>query len=123
MGAQVSPAASVYRSQYGELRAKATRLLESSRASRSNKLALQEEGFALAKLAHRLQEEAGRDNLERLKRGPSSDKTLLLVAQACIALDFMLTAIDNYLDTGDLAFVQLLARQAIALMDATEQFL
>jgi hypothetical protein len=118
---QLSPAADVYRSQYKDFRAKATSLLERSRAQRSNRNALQEEGFALTKLVHRLSEEADRDNVDRARRGQPADKSLLLVSQACGALDFMLNAINNYNDTGDLAFVQL-ARQALALMDATEQF-
>ena len=117
---QVSPAARVYRSQYKDLRNKATDLLERSRAPRSDKLALQQENLALVKLVHRLQEEADRDSFDRSKPG-QSDKSLLLVAQACVALDFMLTSIRNFNDSGDLAFVQL-ARQAGPLMDATEQY-
>jgi hypothetical protein len=120
-GLQVSPSASVYRSQYRDLRTKASGLLERSRAPRADKLALQQEGFAMLKLVYRLQEEAGKDNLESLKKNQASDKSLLLVGRACDALAFMLAAIDNYLDTGDLAFVQL-ARQAIVLMDTTETF-
>ena len=50
-----------------------------------------------------------------------SDKSLLLVSQACSGLDFVLLAVDSYLDTGDRAFLQL-ARQGAALMDATEQY-
>jgi len=118
---QLSPSAKVYRSQYGELKTKAVSLLDRAKDSRPNNLALQEEGLAFAKLVHRLQEEAMRDNLDRTRRGQPSDKTLLLVAQACGALDFMLTAIDNYIDTGDRAFIQLAGR-AMGLMDSTEQF-
>ena len=71
--------------------------------------------------SRRLQEQAMADNRTRTERGQASDKALLFVAQVCSALDFVLAAIDNYLDSGDRAFVQL-AKQAIALTDSVEQF-
>jgi hypothetical protein len=49
----------------------------------------------------------------------SRDKLLLLVGQACVAIDFLLTSTDNYVETHDRAFLQL-ARQAKALADSTE---
>ena len=123
LAAQVSAPARVYRTQYLELRAKATTLLERARQANSvqAKMSLQEEGFALTKLVHRLGEEAAQDNVERTRRGQPTDKSLSLVVLACSALDFLLQSTDHYLDTGDLAFSQL-AKQGISLMDSVEGF-
>jgi len=123
LAAQISAPAKVYRTQYLELRAKATTLLERSRQANSTqaKMNLQEEGLALTKLVHRLGEEAARDNMERMQRSQPTDKSLSLVVLGCSALDFLLQSTDHYLDTGDLAFLQL-AKQGASLMDSVEGF-
>lgn len=119
-GFQASPSASVYRSQYGDLKSKAVSLLDRATESRGNARALHEEQLALLKLVHRLEEQTMADNRERTGRSQPSDKGLLLVGQACNALDFILAATDNYIDSGDRSFLQL-ARQAIALAESVER--
>lgn len=111
----------VYRSQYVELKAKAVGLIERTANSRQNAPALRNERLALLKLIHRLQEVAMSDNATRGKSGQPSDKTLLLVSQGCSGLDFLLLALDSYLDTGDRAFLGL-ARESITLLNSTEKF-
>lgn len=116
---QVSPTGQVYRSQYTDLKSKAVALLERA-TSRGNARSLHEEQLALLKLVHRLEEQAMSDNGTRSARGQPSDRALLLVAQACNGLDFLLAAVDNYVETGDRAFLTL-ARQAVVLTDSVER--
>lgn len=118
---QISATSRVYQSQYINLRMKAVSLMERARESQGNSSELQEERLALAKLVHRLQEEAMQDNGQLLARGQPSDKSLLLVSQACAALDFTLLSVDSYIETGDRSFLQL-AREGVALMDSIEKF-
>jgi hypothetical protein len=80
----------------------------------SESLSLQEERLALAKLVHRLGEEAGQANIDVLKREGKSDRVLLLVSQGCEALSFTLMALDNFADTEDRTFLGL-ARDGEAL--------
>jgi hypothetical protein len=119
-GFQASPSLRVYRSQYAELKSKAVSLLDRATESRSNARALREEQLALLKLVHRLEEQTMADNGERTGRSQPSDKGLLLVWQACNALDFVLAATDNYIDSGDGSFLQL-ARQGMALAESVER--
>jgi len=65
--------------------------------------------FALRKLAHRLQEEAEAADLEAMKAGTHKDKRLPLVQQGCIAIDFVIEALSNYLATDDRLFLSLAA--------------
>ena len=72
--------------------------------------------FALQKLVHRLQEEAGGADIEARKRGARPDKRLLLVQQACMAMDYVLQALSSFIATDDRLFISLAAdgKQAIA---------
>ena len=72
--------------------------------------------FALQKLVHRLQEEAGGADIEARKRGARPDKRLLLVQQGCMAVDYLLQALASFIDTDYRVFLSLAAdgKQAIA---------
>lgn len=125
---QTSGAAHVYRTQFLELRGKVAIILDkaspvnASRLSPKDKQDLEEELFALTKLAHRLGEESERSDVENLKRGQSPDKTLLLIAQGCDLLAFVLTALRNFVDTNDLSF-WVLARDGETLVGSIQKLL
>jgi hypothetical protein len=97
-------AAKVYIAQFVELHTKVEQIMKNITQVK-NKQDLREEMFALVKIIHRLDEESARTNLDMLKRGQASDKKLLLVSQGCEALEFVTSALDNFLDTGDRAFL------------------
>ncbi len=78
-----------------------------SAQSSDSRLTAAEQGLALEKLVHSLGEQALGEDLARRRRGSDPDRTLLLVAQGSIAIDFMLTAIMNFLDTVDPGFLDL----------------
>jgi len=87
-----------------------------------NVLNLREEIFALGNLAHRLGVEASQSNLRIVKSEQDSNKTLLLISQGCDALNFVLTALDNFLDTQDRAFLGL-AKDGEALAKTVQKIL
>lgn len=111
--AQDSGEVKVYRTQFIELHAKVQTVF--TRAEQEVKvqsdprsiLNLRQEILALRKLVHRLDEEAGSSDVKILESGQDSNKTLLFTSQGCIALDFVLTALDNFLETQDRAFLGL----------------
>jgi hypothetical protein len=126
--AQDSGAAKVYRTQFVESRIKVRSILERvdrlSRGSLDDRMKTdsQEEIFALTKLIHRLQEEAGGSNIDAMKSGHNSNKTLLLVSQGCIAMDFVLSALSSYIDTNDRAFLGM-AKDGNSLINSIEKIL
>jgi hypothetical protein len=73
--------------------------------SSTERLALRERLFAVTKLANGLEEMAGRTELDLLNKGQSQDKRLKLVKQGCAALDFVLLALGNYVETDDRSFL------------------
>jgi hypothetical protein len=79
---------------------------------------LRQEILALTKLIHRLEEESMATNLDNAR----SDKTILLVSAGCRAMDFVLGAIDSYIDTDDRSFLGL-ARDGDALIKSVERLL
>ena len=105
--AQNAGATKVYKTQFIELRAKVKSVSDRIEQQRTGSTDLRGEILALTKLIHRLQEEAMDSDIESIKRGREPETTLLLVSQGCIALDFVLTALSNYMDTGDRAFIGL----------------
>jgi len=99
---------SVFRSQLIELHSKAVALLDRVEKSGTRGVPRQqtlEEIFALVRLVHRLQEEAGATDLQFMQRGESSSKTLLLVQQASISVDGMLSVLSYYIESDDRAFL------------------
>jgi hypothetical protein len=116
-----TPTAKIFREQYMQLREQAESFMTRAQDSRQQATRLREEGLAIVKLIHRLQEEAMQANAERNQHGATTDKLLLFIAQACGALDFALAAISNYIDTGDRSFISL-ARQGFTLAQAVEQY-
>ena len=68
---------------------------------------LEERLFALQKVTHRLQEGAAEADLAARKRGAGVNKQLRLVEQGCMAIDSVLRALGNYLDTDDRFFLSL----------------
>lgn len=75
--------------------------------SRAARHALEERLLALVKLVHRLDETAGETQVALLEKGQRPDKKFNLVGQGCLALDFVLRALDNYVDTDDRVFLGL----------------
>jgi hypothetical protein len=104
--------AAVYIDQFRTLQQKMEQIFSEVKSSglpgvnTAKSIEIQERLFALTKLVHRLGETALSANNELL-RDPKKDrdKSLMLVGQGCIAIDFVLTALDNYIDTGDRAFL------------------
>jgi hypothetical protein len=96
--------------------------VNAARLSPKDKQDLEEELFALIKLGHRLGEESERSDVENLKRGQSPNKTLLLIAQGCDLLAFVLTALRNFVDTNDLSF-WVLARDGYTLVGSVQKLL
>jgi hypothetical protein len=117
-------APNVYRNQFFDLRARVQSLVKrtepQSRATWTNKtrMDLREEILALTKLIHRLEEESLASNLDNAR----SDKTILLVSTGCKAMDFVLEALDSYIDTDDRSFLGL-ARDGDVLIKSVERLL
>ena len=106
--AQTAGAAGVFRAQLIDLHAKTILILERVEKAGPQgvtRQSTQEEIFALVRLVHRLEEEAGAANLQFIQRGQPSNKTLLLVQQAAKAVDGMLSSLDSYLESDDRAFL------------------
>ena len=126
--AQDSGAAKVYRTQFIETRAKVKNILDRvdmltrGAADNQTKQNLREEILALTKLIHRLDEEAGQSDIDAMNRGRESNKTLLLVNQGCMAMDYLLKALDSYLETNDRAFLSF-AKDGSKLIDSVEKIL
>ena len=97
----------VYLEQFGNLNASAERLrneLLAGKIDRDQLASLGSRIFALQKLLHRLQEAAG--DVE-VKTG--TDKSLRLIQQGCMAIDYTLTAMTAFVDTGDRIFLNIAA--------------
>ena len=120
--AQNAGAAKVYKTQFIELRARTKSIFDRIEQRKESLNDLREEILPLTKLIHRLDEEAIGSDLESTKRGGEQQKTLLLVAQGCIALDFILSALSNFIDTGDRAFIGL-AKDGDVLVKSIERIL
>ena len=106
--AQTSGAEAVFRTQIVELHAKAIGILdriEKSVPGGVPRRETQEEIFALVRLVHRVDEEAGATDLQYSRRGQPSSKVLLLVQQAAKGIDAMLTALDSYIESEDRSFL------------------
>ena len=106
--AQSSGSESVFRSQFIDLHSKAIAVFERVKNADLRGIPRQqtlEELFALVRLVHRLEEEAGATNLQLIQRGQPSSKRLLLVQQASNALDGMLAALSHYIESEDRAFL------------------
>jgi hypothetical protein len=56
-------------------------------------------------IIHRLDEESGKTDLQSQQGGQPLNKTLLLVQQACMAIDGMLTTLSSYIATDDQSFL------------------
>jgi len=104
--------AAVYVDQFRALekqtRQVATQISESEHSWKSSRevvVTLHERLGALQKIAHRLEETAADEDLKLVRANRKTDKTLLLVAQACKAADFTLSALYYYVDTNDRAFL------------------
>ncbi len=109
--AQVNGETKVYKTEFieldGKVQAMSARVQQDAekKLDPETTLNLREEIFALVKLTTSLRDEANRTNLDILKRGENSNKTLLLISQGCEGLSFVMTALDNFLDTQDRAFL------------------
>ena len=100
-------ATKVYRDQFVSLHDRVQDMLGRSKAmpSRGERAPLNDELFATLKLVHRLEEEAAKTYYDGLQQGRAPDKPLLLVAQGCDGLNFVINALQNFLETQDHAFL------------------
>jgi hypothetical protein len=105
--------AAVYVDQFRNLQQKMEQIFSEIKSSRNlpgsithQAVEIQERLLALEKLVNRLGETALSANVQR-DHLDKSDKSLLLVNQGCNAIDFVLTALTNYVDTGDRVFLEL----------------
>ena len=102
--AQDLGAAKIYRNQFLESRINVNSMLERVSSLRvetldnQTEINLQEEIFSLTKLIHNLGEEALRSNNDSLRRKKIQSKTMLLINQGCIAMDYVLSALSSYID-------------------------
>lgn len=102
--------ANVYRDQFFGLHDRIGNTLNKSKAvvssgsSRAERSAMLDELLALITLVHRLEEETARTAISQTIE-PAVSKRLRLVAQGCAGLDFMIKALQNFLDTEDNAFL------------------
>ena len=118
VSAQSGGSESVFRSQLIDLHSKAIAVLNRVEKGGPHGVPRQqtlEELFALVRLVHRLEEEAGATNLQLMQRGQPSSKILLLVQQASKAIDGMLAALSHYIESEDRAFLGF-ARDSNALV-------
>lgn len=109
----------IYLEQFRNLRVSVERITNDvfqGNIRRDNQDSTASRVFALQKLVHRLQEEAGGADLDSRQHGARPDKRLLLVQQGCMALDYLLQALASFIDTDDRVFLSLAAdgKQAIA---------
>lgn len=117
-------ASRVYREQFFDLRSKVQSVLKrtepDTRGPWTSKIRtdLRQEILALTKLVHRLEEEAMTSDLSNDR----SDKTILLVSAGCKALDFVLGAVDSFVETDDRSFLGL-ARERETLIKSVERLL
>jgi predicted nucleic acid-binding protein len=106
-----------HRSQFTELRGQVKTILEEveqkskTGLSEKGKLDKQQEILAFTKLIHKLSEEALSSNLDILKGGQNSNKTLLRISMECSALTVVLEALGNFLETGDRDFLSFAKEQ------------
>ena len=106
--AQTGGAAGVFRAQFIDLHAKTIAILEQVEKSGPRgvpRQSTQEEIFALVRLVHRLEEETAATDVQFTQRGQPSSKILLLVEQASKAIDGMLFALEQYIDSEDRVFL------------------
>ena len=100
--------ATVFQSQLIDLHTKAISILnrvEKATPHGAAQVEFDEEIAALTSLVFRLEEEAGKSDLQMVKLGQPPNKRLLMVAQASKALDGMLSALGDYVNTEDRAFL------------------
>jgi hypothetical protein len=105
--AQITGANKIYTSQFSDLRSKVTTIFNRVIYQGDKKMTTKEEILTLTKLIYRLHDEVGRSNIDALKKGLPLSKILLLIGQGCQAMDFVLSALDNYIDTEDRSFIAL----------------
>jgi hypothetical protein len=98
--ARPQSADAVFRSQAIELHGKAVAVLErveKTMPTGASQEQTRSEIFALVRLVHRLDEEAGATQ--------PKTKTLMFVQQACVDIDSMLSALDFYVESSDSSFL------------------
>jgi hypothetical protein len=120
--AQATGANKIYITQFNEMCSKVSNLLNRVMSQGDKKMTTREEIFALTKLIHRFHEESAKTNADGLKNGLPSNKTILLIGQGCQAMDFVLNALDNYIDTEDRSFIAL-AKRGDDLIKAIEKLI
>jgi hypothetical protein len=94
-----------YRQQTADLYSKFSAILVKVQATKLTPQAavsIDNELFTLLRFEHALSEQASTVNLSNQKSGLPEDKTLLLVVQACAAMDSEYFAISAYLSVDDL---------------------
>jgi hypothetical protein len=106
--AQDSGVTRVYVDQFSSLYSQAQKLgqtFEEGKASGEALIGLERQNLALVKLIHGLAEDAGKDNLEQMKRGQAYNRDLALIVHGCGASELALESAQDYAETGDRAFL------------------
>jgi hypothetical protein len=101
--------AAAYVVQFRDLKAQMNRLATQADAlgdhgTPAQKLRFEQDNLALAKLIHKLGEDAAGNNIRGMEQGRDADKTLSLVSVGAEALGLESTALDALNDTGDRSF-------------------
>lgn len=81
---------------------------------------IREETLALFKAVHELQREAMQSYMNSVQSGRSPDKRLLLINQGCVAMDFIIEAINSNIYTQNQTFLELV-REGNSLLDSVEK--
>jgi type I site-specific restriction-modification system R (restriction) subunit len=121
ISAQTSGQRKVYKDNFIELHKKVNRYFQAT-CSDSSQIQTREELFTLTKLVHRLEEEASKSDTELPKNDLETSKTLNLISQGCIVLDFTIQALSEYFAKKDRSFLGL-AKDGNALVNNIEKLL
>jgi hypothetical protein len=124
--AQRSTPAKTYKLQFFELSAKvrsvSKRIEQRAGNIRSpqDDFSIRTETLELFKAMHELQGKAMQSYVNSVESGQSPDRELLLVNQGCVAMDFIIQAINSNIYTHDQTFLELV-KEGNSLLDDVEK--
>lgn len=124
--AQRSAPAKAYKLQFFELSAKvksvSKRIEQQARnvTSPQEEVGIRTDTLELFKAVHELQRKAMQSYMDSVQSSQSPDKSLLLVNQGCLAMDFIIQAINSNIYTHDQTFLELV-KEGGRLLDSIEK--
>ena len=124
--AQRPAAAKAYNLQFFELSAKVKSVSKrieqqaGNLTSSQDEVAIRTETLELFKAVHELQRKAMQSYMDSVQSGHSPDKALLLVNQGCLAMDFIIQAINSNIYTHDQTFLELV-KEGSSLLASIEK--